>query len=177
MENGGEMTIVNGEVQPVQSEITCQSCAWRFVGDLRCEDLECPRCYRPFRKLERVGLLLEKWYYPRRWLAAISRPRVPFLLEQLWSSNGQGERLFRAIAPPNTNYDIFLNKVTRTVARGIEEGWADLVIPEDPLSENPIYKLVFNDPDQFGAAVAAQFPDVNWDESVEVEDVERPRES
>lgn len=176
MEKEARTAVVNSEAKPIQSEITCPSCGWRFVGDLRSESLRCPQCQRPFKKLERVSLMLEKWYYPRRWLVAVQRPRINFLLEQLWAGNGQGEKLYRAISPQNTNYDIFLHMVTRTVARGIEEGWADLIIPEDPLSDNPVYRLEFKDPEKFSSAVAAQFPDVDWDETVEVDEEDLPKE-
>ena len=44
----------------------------------------------------------------------------------------------------------------------------DLTFPSDPLVENPVYKLKFKDPDRFAREIEALFPDVNWDEQIEV---------
>jgi hypothetical protein len=44
----------------------------------------------------------------------------------------------------------------------------DLTFPSDPLSENPIYKLRFKEPDRFAHEIERLFPDVNWDEQIQV---------
>jgi hypothetical protein len=119
-------------------------------------------------KLEQLRQLLSLWYYPRRWRADLVEPTVYFLLEKLWTANGQGETLYAGIAPPNVNQDIFRHLVTRVIARGVEEGWLDLTFPSDPLAENPVYKLKFKDRDRFAREIESLFPDVNWDEQIQI---------
>jgi hypothetical protein len=90
------------------------------------------------------------------------------LLEKLWTANGQGETLYGGIAPQYANYDVFRNLVTRLVARGVDEGWVELEFPDEPLEENPVYQLKFSDADRFAKGVEQLFPEVNWDEQIEV---------
>jgi hypothetical protein len=112
--------------------------------------------------------LLEQWFYPRRWRADLHEPNPYYLLEKLWTANGQGETLYNGIAPQYANYDVFRNLVTRLVARGVDEGWVELEFPDDPLEENPVYQLKFSDADRFARGVEQLFPEVNWDEQIEV---------
>jgi hypothetical protein len=58
--------------------------------------------------------------------------------------------------------------VTRLVAQGVDEGWVELEFPDDPLEENPVYQLKFGDPDRFARGVERLFPEVDWDEQIEV---------
>jgi len=93
---------------------------------------------------------------------------VPYLIERLWTANGQGERLYAGVSPKYTNYDIFRNMVTRLMIRGIEDGWASLTFPEDPLAEDPQYVLTIVDSERFAEGVEKLFPEVDWDEPVSV---------
>lgn len=158
----------------VEDDFRCRNCANRFTGDLMDEDLKCPKCGEKVNKLDRLGGLLEKWYYPRRWLVAVNRPRVNYLIEQLWSSNGQGVRLYEAISPEHTNYDIFLSQITKCIARGVNEGWADIIFPDDPLAEDPIYRLEIKDSERFSTEVERLFPDVDWDGEITVDPSQFP---
>lgn len=92
---------------------------------------------------------------------------MPFLIERLWTANGQGERLYEGIAPPYANYDIFRHLVTRAIIQGIDAGWAALTFPADPLVEDPQYELRIVDSEQFATAVEALFPEVDWDEPIQ----------
>jgi hypothetical protein len=96
------------------------------------------------------------------------RPSVPYLIERLWTANGQGVRLYEGVSPKYTNYDIFRNLVTRLMIGGIDAGWAELVFPEDPLAEDPQYVLTIVDSERFAEGVEKLFPEVDWDEPVQV---------
>jgi hypothetical protein len=50
--------------------------------------------------------------------------------------------------------------------RGIDDGWAELTFPEDPLGEDPQYVLTIVDSEKFADGVEKLFPEVNWDEPV-----------
>ena len=149
-------------------EFTCPQCGTivgvEHAGDVR----SCPACKQKVGKVVQLDQLLARWWEPRRWRADLVKPNVPYLVERLWTANGQGERLYQAIAPRHTNYDIFRNLVTRRLAKGIEEGWVALQFPPDPLVEDPVYRLEFKDPERFAGEVERLFPDVDWSAPVEV---------
>jgi len=149
-------------------DLRCQSCDKSFTPQVLGEPQECPYCRMRIGRLAQLEQCLRQWYYPRRWRVDIQQPSVNFLIEKLWTAGGQGERLYQAISPRYTNYDIFRNMVTRQIARGIEEGWVKLTFPEDPLVEDPVYKLDFGDPERFASEVERLFPEVDWSAPVEV---------
>lgn len=128
---------------------------------------KCPKCREQLGKVAQLDQLLAHWYEPRRWRADLVRPSVPFLIEKLWTANGQGERLYQGVSPANTNYDIFRHLVTRVIIKGIDEGWASLQFPNDPLVEDPQYELQILDSERFARSVESLFPEVNWDEPVD----------
>ena len=99
------------------------------------------------------------------------------MIERLWTANGQGERLYTGVSPKYTNYDIFRNMVTRLMVRGIDEGWADLTFPDEPLAEDPQYVLTIVDSERFAEEVEKLFPEVDWDEPVSVAVAEAVGES
>jgi hypothetical protein len=149
-------------------EFTCQNCRKTFESSEFGSPLPCPHCGERLGLIHQLGQLLEQWFYPRRWRADLHEPNPYYLLEKLWTANGQGVTLYEGIAPRYANYDVFRNLVTRLVARGVDEGWIELEFPEDPLEENPVYQLKFNDPDRFAQGVEGLFPEVDWDEQIEV---------
>ena len=126
----------------------------------------CPSCKQKLGKVAQLDQLLARWWEPRRWRADLVKPNVPYLVERLWTANGQGERLYAGVSPRYTNYDIFRNMVTRLMIRGIDEGWAELTFPEDPLAEDPQYVLTIVDSERFANGVEKLFPEVDWDEPV-----------
>jgi hypothetical protein len=128
----------------------------------------CPLCGESFGRITQLDQLLDQWFYPRRWRADLHEPNPFYLLEKLWTANGQGETLYNGIAPAHANYDVFRHLVTRLVAQGVDEGWVELEFPDDPLEENPVYQLKFGDPDRFARGVERLFPEVDWDEQIEV---------
>jgi hypothetical protein len=128
----------------------------------------CPACGQKLTKVAQLDQLLARWWEPRRWRADLVKPSVPYLIERLWTANGQGERLYMGVSPKYTNYDIFRNMVTRLMIRGIDEGWAELTFPLDPLAEDPQYVLTIVDSERFADGVEKLFPEVDWDEPVSV---------
>jgi LSD1 subclass zinc finger protein len=153
---------------PVDLLLSCPECRRPFAASRFGNHVRCAHCGARMNKLEQLRQLLAHWYQPRRWRADLVEPSVYFLLEKLWTADGQGESLYAGISPPNVNYAIFRNMVTRAIARGVQEGWMDLTFPSNPLAENPVYKLKFKDPDRFAREIEALFPDVNWDEQIQV---------
>jgi len=129
---------------------------------------DCPSCKQTLGKVVQLDQLLARWWEPRRWRADLVKPNVPYLIERLWTANGQGERLYMGVSPKYTNYDIFRNMVTRLMIRGIDEGWAELTFPADPLAEDPQYVLTIVDSERFAEGVEKLFPEVDWDEPVSV---------
>lgn len=156
----------------MQTDIYCPSCHKTFSGDITADKIECSECGRPLARTAQLTQILEKWYYPRRWYRDVPKPSLNYLLEMLWTADGQGEKLYAAVAPPNTNYEVFVHRVTRAIAKGVDEGWVQVQIPEDPFADNPVYKLSYLDSERFADAVAALFPEVDWDEMVTVEEPE-----
>ncbi|MDA8216908.1 MAG: hypothetical protein M0Z94_04745 [Dehalococcoidales bacterium] len=156
----------------MQNEIYCSGCRKTFKGDIRADKLICSHCGREMPRSEQLTQVLETWYYPRRWYRDVPRPSLKYLLEMLWTADGQGEKLYTAVTPPNTNYQSFLHQVTRVIFKGVDEGWVKVEIPEDPFSDNPMYKLSYLDSEMFADGVAALFPTVNWDETIAVEESE-----
>src|SRR5437660_8186877 len=147
-------------------ELTCPQCgtivAVEQAGDVRA----CPACKQQIGRVVQLDQLLARWWEPRRWRADLVKPNVPYLVERLWTANGQGERLYSGVSPKFTNYDIFRNMVTRLMIRGIDEGWAELKFPQDPLAEDPQYVLTIVDSERFAEGVEKLFPEVDWDEPV-----------
>src|SRR5207253_5134292 len=126
----------------------------------------CPACKQPLGKVAQLDQLLTRWWEPRAWRADQIKPNVPYLVERLWTANGQGERPYSGVSPKFTNYDIFRNMVTRLMIRGIDDGWAELTFPSDPLAEDPQYVLTIVDSERFAEGVEKLFPEVDWDEPV-----------
>jgi hypothetical protein len=129
---------------------------------------KCRSCKQPLTRIAQLDQLLARWWEPRRWRADLIKPNVPYLIERLWTADGQGERLYMGVSPQYTNYDIFRNMVTRLMISGIEAGWAELKFPPDPLAEDPQYVLTIVDSERFAEGVEKLFPEVNWDEPVQV---------
>ena len=127
---------------------------------------DCPSCKHTLTRVTQLDQLLARWWEPRRWRADLVKPYVPYLIERLWTANGQGERLYTGVSPQFTNYDIFRNMVTRLMIRGIDDGWAELTFPDDPLAEDPQYVLTIVDSEKFADGVEKLFPEVDWDEPV-----------
>ncbi|MBV9579351.1 MAG: hypothetical protein JO057_12250 [Chloroflexi bacterium] len=151
-----------------QIDFTCPNCAATVTVEHAGEITSCTSCGQKLNKVAQLDQLLSRWWEPRRWRADLVKPNVPYLVERLWTANGQGERLYTGVSPRYTNYDIFRNMVTRLMIRGIDDGWAELKFPPDPLAEDPQYVLTIVDSERFAEGVENLFPEVDWDEPVSV---------
>src|SRR6266849_1644277 len=147
-------------------DFTCPQCGAVVSIEQVGQPRTCPSCKQKIGKVTQLDQLLARWWEPRRWRADLVKPRVPYLVERLWTANGQGERLFTGVSPKYTNYDIFRNMVTRLMIVGIDAGWAELTFPRDPLAEEPQYVLTIVDSEKFAEGVEKLFPEVDWDEPV-----------
>jgi hypothetical protein len=149
-------------------DFKCPACGTTVTVDHAGDVDKCPSCKQKLGKVAQLDQLLARWWEPRRWRADLVKPSVPYLIERLWTANGQGERLYAGVSPKYTNYDIFRNMVTRLMVRGVDDGWADLTFPDDPLAEDPQYVLTIVDSERFAEEVEKLFPEVDWDEPVSV---------
>jgi hypothetical protein len=152
--------------QPTAIDFTCPQCGRSISVAHAGEVRTCPSCQNKLTRVAQLDQLLARWWEPRRWRADLVKPSVPYLVERLWTANGQGERLYSGVSPRYTNYDIFRNMVTRLMIRGIDEGWAELTFPDDPLAEDPQYVLTIVQSERFAQEVEKLFPEVDWDEPV-----------
>src|SRR5262249_15619781 len=128
-----------GRALPI--DFACPTCGHAMHVDKAGDVRRCDSCRERLTKVAQLDQLPARWWEPRRWRADLVNPSVPYLIERLWTANGQGERLYAGVSPRFTNYDIFRNMVTRLMIRGIDEGWAELTFPPDPLAEDPQYVL------------------------------------
>jgi len=151
-----------------QIDFTCPNCSATIAVSHAGDVVSCPSCGQSLGKVAQLDQLLARWWEPRRWRADLVKPSVAYLVERLWTANGQGERLYMGVSPKYTNYDIFRNMVTRLMIRGIDDGWASLTFPDDPLAEDPQYVLTIVDSERFAEGVEKLFPEVDWDEPVSV---------
>jgi hypothetical protein len=149
-------------------DFTCPTCGAIVTVEHAGEVTPCATCTQKLNRIAQLDQLLARWWEPRRWRADLVKPNVPYLIERLWTANGQGERLYTGVSPKYTNYDIFRNMVTRLMITGIDDGWAELTFPTDPLAEDPQYVLTIVDSERFAEGVEKLFPEVDWDEPVSV---------
>lgn len=154
------------EARQVAIDFNCPHCGATVLVARAGDTKNCTSCKQKLGKVTQLDQLLARWWEPRRWRADLVKPNVPYLVERLWTANGQGERLYLGVSPKYTNYDIFRNMVTRLMIRGIDEGWAELSFPADPLAEDPQYVLTIVDSERFAEGVEKLFPEVDWDEPV-----------
>jgi hypothetical protein len=159
-----QSTVLSPASSPI--DFACPQCGTLVSVEHAGEVRDCPACRQKIGRVAQLDQLLARWWEPRRWRADLVKPNVPYLIERLWTANGQGERLYTGVSPKFTNYDIFRNMVTRLMIRGIDEGWAELTFPADPLAEDPQYVLTIVDSDRFAEGVEKLFPEVDWDEPV-----------
>jgi hypothetical protein len=152
----------------MHKNLRCAECGERYDADLMADAVACPKCRHKLPRIDQVRELLDEWYYPRRWYKDVDRPRARFLVERLWQQQFEPQHLYQTLAPANTNFDVFCFTVTNIVINGVEQGWARLDLPENPLADDPVYRLQITDLDRFTAAMEEAMPDVHWDGDVEV---------
>jgi NADH pyrophosphatase zinc ribbon domain len=156
------------QIPTAKIEFKCPQCGAAVTVEHAGIVRDCPSCKTRLTKTAQLDQLLARWWEPRRWRADLVKPSVPYLIERLWTANGQGVRLYEGVSPKYTNYDIFRNMITRLMISGIDAGWALLEFPDDPLSEDPQYVLTITDSEAFADGVEKLFPEVDWDEPVQM---------
>jgi len=154
----------------IRKKLRCPDCGKRYEANLTADAVLCEHCQHRLSRVDQVQELLEEWYYPRRWYKSVERPRARFLIERLWQRQFNPQNLYESLSPKDTNFDVFCYTVTRVVIQGIEAGWARLDLPEDPMADDPVYKLQILDLERFTAAMETSLPDVDWDADIEVVD-------
>ena len=148
------------------SALTCPRCGQRVNVQGSVASLTCPSCDHPLGKWYRFNSLLDQWYETKKWRKDIIRPDPMHVLEMLWTANGMGERIYQATTPKGTPYSIFVFTVTRAIARGVDDGWVEIIEPLYPLASDPVYRLKFVDPDRLPDEIAKLYPEVDMDEEI-----------
>lgn len=82
------------------------------------------------------------------------------LIELIWATYGSGERYYNAVQPKGVPYGHFVRRVTELICLGLEEGWAELVLPRSPLvADAGAYSLKLKDTDRFIEEICRLFGD------------------
>jgi endogenous inhibitor of DNA gyrase (YacG/DUF329 family) len=155
-------------VVEIRKSVRCPDCGKSYEANLTAETVVCPHCSHRLSRIDQVSQLLEEWYYPRRWIRAVERPRARFLIERLWQQQFEPQNLYQSLSPSETNFEVFCYNVTGVVIKGVEDGWARLDFPEDPMAEDPVYRLEIKDLERFSSEMEKAMPDVKWDEDIEI---------
>lgn len=154
----------------INKKLRCAECGTSYEADISADAVVCPHCQHRLARIDQVSELLDEWYYPRRWHRDVDRPRARLLVEKLWQQQFDPQEMYATLSPSNTNFEVFCYTVTNVILGGIAEGWVRLDIPPDPLADDPVYRLEILDKERFSAQMEQSFPDVKWDEDVEVVD-------
>lgn len=135
--------------------LICASCGQRFWlpagGERVCA--ECGGYLRHFGPLEG---LVDRFFAPPDQIDSQLHRRHLQMVELLWTQDNRGREYYDIIRPKMA-YGRFVKVVTELVCRGLEEGWAELVLPPAPVPDDRAYKLVFSDPDRFAAEMTKLF--------------------
>jgi hypothetical protein len=127
--------------------LICHSCGqrvWLEAGRER----TCAECGGYLRHFGPLEGLVDRFFAPPDHVDSQLHQRHVQMVEALWTQNNRG-REYYDILRPKVSYSRFVRLVTDLVCRGLEEGWAELILPRAPVPDDRAYKLVFTDPDRF----------------------------
>src|SRR5436305_3147610 len=127
--------------------LICSECgqrAWVQPGQAR----SCSECGGYLRHFGPVEGLVERFFGPPDQVDSLLHRRHVQMVELLWTQDNKG-REYYDIIQPRVSYGRFVTLVTNLVCRGLEEGWAELVLPRAPIPDDQAYRLVFPDPNRF----------------------------
>src|SRR4051794_41422402 len=101
---------------------------------------ECGGTYRPMAFLEG---LVDRWFAPAPQHVSDFYPRHLKLIELMWTAEGRGRDMYKALAPSKMSYTQFVARATQVVVRGIAEGWIEVDLPAAPTSDDAQYGVRF----------------------------------
>ena len=136
---------------PSGTYLWCETCRRSYRHADAPESL-CPVCGEFMRPTGKMNAIL-------RGLMANELSPSPIVTKHrqivrlIWTRNGQGEQYYRLLEP-NMPYNRFEAKVTELICRGAEEGWAEILIPAAPTTDERAYRVEFRDEDRFLAELA-----------------------
>lgn len=116
----------------------------------------CAECGGRLRRFGPLEGLVDRLFGPPDQIDSELYRRHLQMVELLWTQDNRG-RQYYDILKPRIGYGRFVKLVTELVCRGLDEGWAELVLPPNPVPDDRAYKLVFPDPDRFAQEMARLF--------------------
>ena len=135
--------------------LICSECgqrAWIQPGVER----SCAECGGYLRHFGPLEGLVERFFGPPDQVDSLLHHRHVQMVELLWTRDDRGREYYDIIRP-KMGYGRFVKLVTELVCRGLEEGWAELILPRAPVPDDRAYKLVFPDPNRFVAEMTRLF--------------------
>src|SRR5919199_2669730 len=129
--------------------LICHDCgqrAWLEPGRER----TCPECGGYLRHFGPLEGLVDRFFAPPDHVDSQLHHRHVQMVELLWTRDDRGREYYDIIRP-KMSYGRFVKAVTELVCRGLEEGWAELMLPRAPVPDDRAYNLVFPDPNRFVA--------------------------
>jgi hypothetical protein len=123
---------------------TCGQRVWLEAGRERA----CSECGGYLRHFGPLEGLVDRFFAPPDQVDSQLHHRHVQMIELLWTQDNRGHEYYDIIRP-KISYGRFVKVVTDLVCRGLEEGWAELILPPTPIQDDRAYKLVFRDPDRF----------------------------
>jgi hypothetical protein len=127
--------------------LICHSCGqrvWLQAG----REKTCAECGGYLRHFGPLEGLVDRFFAPPDHVDSQLHHRHVQMVEALWTQNNRGREYYE-ILRPRVSYSRFVKLVTDLVCRGLEEGWAELVLPPAPRPDDRPNRRVFSDPDRF----------------------------
>jgi hypothetical protein len=140
----------NTEASPTGSgpeRLICHTCGqrvWLSPG----EDRTCAECGGYLRHFGPLEGLVDRFFAPADQVDSQLYRRHLQMIQALWTQDNRGREYFEIIRP-RVSYGRFEKIVTELICRGLDEGWAELILPRAPIPDDSAYHLVFKDPDRF----------------------------
>lgn len=141
----------NQSFNSAKTYLWCETCRRSFRHEAATGDL-CPICSGEMRPTGKMNAII-------RGLMANELSPSPIvtkhrqIIRLIWTRNGQGEQYYRLLEP-TMPYNRFEAKVTELICRGAEEGWARIVIPSAPNTDESNYRIEFVDEERFLAELS-----------------------
>jgi len=135
----------------------CSRCEQTYIADDLVAGSECPTCGVLTTRISWLTAALRKVGQGTGNRSEVQQKHLQ-LIEAIWTADGMGQRYFEICQPGSMYYSRFVRRTTDLICRGIEEGWAELIMPANPLAPNARYAIEFRDPERFVRELTALFP-------------------